>query len=350
MKAVRFTVLCLILAIAVAPATSTMADEQETLLNQLRDTFKKDYLSVGALMQVVGDVQPERTLPGRNGYSIANMRVSLTGKLDRGFGYFIQANLINTPALLDARLDWQTNEAFRLSVGKFKAPFSKELLTVASDIDFVNRARMIQAFSPGRQIGMMFSGWLGDRQIYYAAGMFNGNKSSINSNDNNDFLFAGRVAAHPRVFDAPDAGDLEVGVSAAHSSDSEFDLPDSDLPAFTGKRLLLGGDLRLTCKRWLLAGEGLYTELEPGEGESMEPYGFHATVGYMATDNIQLLGRWDSYNLDDLLVENPDSDWLILGVNYWPTGATELQVNYIVDIDSSDFDHHQVLVNVQVVF
>ena len=349
MKSIRFAILFCGVAFALVIATPAGADDTGTLLGELRNSFKKDYLSVGALLQVVADVQPERTFSGQNGYSIANMRLNLSGKLDRGFGYFFQANLINEPSVLDARLRWQACEAFVLSAGKFKAPFSKELLTVASDIDFVNRARMIQTFSPGRQIGVMLDGRLAGRRLHVAGGMFNGNRSTTNGNDNNDFLYVGRLTTLLDL-SAADDGSAEFGVSAAHSSDNCLTLPGDVMPCFSGTRLLLGADLRITWRRWLLAGEGLYARLQPTVGGRMEPYGFHATAGYMVSGNLQLLGRWDKYQSEDLFIDGDNSDLVLCGVNYWPSGATEVQINYIVDTDDTDIEHHQVLINVQIVF
>jgi len=40
-------------------------------------------------------------------------------------------------------------------------------------------------------------------------------------------------------------------------------------------------------------------------------------------------------------------DWMVLGLNVWPTSVTEFQVNYIVDTRDTAFDHHQLLVNFQ---
>jgi len=81
-------------------------------------------------------------------------------------------------------------------------------------------------------------------------------------------------------------------------------------------------------------------------GDAADPVGFHLTVGYKPSAKSQLLFRWDSLDPDGL---RRDLDLLILGLNLWPTGATEFQFNYIIPTQDS-LDNHQVLVNAQVGF
>jgi hypothetical protein len=70
----------------------------------------------------------------------------------------------------------------------------------------------------------------------------------------------------------------------------------------------------------------------------------------MVSGKSQLLARWDSFDARDLFNAEGKADWVVLGFNHWPTKATELQVNYIIDVDDNDLKHHQWLVNVQIVF
>ncbi len=322
--------------------------QDEPRFNELTKTFKKDYLSVGILLQSVGDFQIERSFAGNNGFNISNMRINLYGELDNGFGYLFKTNLISSPAILDAKMYYRVSPGFTLDAGQFKAPFSAEFLIGAGGIDFVNRSQVVTALAPGRQIGVQARGWASQNLASYAVGAFNGNSFRDNGNDNGDFLTAGRLAFYPKISSENNASDrLEIGVNAAISNDDRANFGGGFISGFQGKRTLLGGDFRLRRDKLLLSGEAIYARLKFGGSRTAKPTGFHATAGYMITGKSQLLLRWDSFTPDGL---QPDSRLLILGYNLWPTKVTELQVNYIISTDDGSIDHHQLLVNAQMNF
>lgn len=321
--------------------------EEEPLAEQLRKNFKKEYLKVGFLIQVVGDGQIERSFSGHSGFYVSNLRLILTGKLDKNFGYHFKANFIRSPAILDGFMYYQFSRNFTLDMGFFKAPFSREFLTGAEAIDMVNRPVVVSALGPGRQIGVQARGALDSKStVQYRLGLFNGNGYGNNNNDNEDFMYAGRLAFFPQVFNDRTAGSLEIGVNAAYSNDDGARIMGSN---FNGKRTLLGGDVRLVASEWLLAAEYIHANLKTDgfEERSFNPNGFYITGGYMPDAKNQLLVRWDGFHPDGLA---RDSDLLIFGFNHWPTSMTEFQVNYIINTDDSEFKHHQVLVNAQVAF
>lgn len=324
------------------------AQSGEPKFEELKETFKKDYLSLGVLMQTVGDFQIERSFPGNDGFSIANFRLMLSGELDKGFGYLLQANFVASPALLDAMMYYHLSENLMLDVGLFKAPFSKEFLTPASAIDFVNRSQAVTALTPGRQIGVQIAGTAANDIIQYQAGLFNGNSFRQNANDNDNFLYAGRLMLFPLLAGAerPEE-ELEIGLSLAVSKDDNATLGGILAQNFSGDRLLLGGDVRWAFGKYLVSGELVYGQLDFAPGPTQDIIGWHATGGVMLTPNSQALLRLDRLDPDNL---QSDSTLLIFGYNLWPTQATELQVNYIINTDNADIENHQILVNGQLGF
>ena len=124
-------------------------DNLDQSLEKLRDTFKKDYLSLGLVLQVVSDFQIERSFPGNNGFTMANMRFIVSGEFDQKFGYLMRTNFINSPAILDAKLHYRFSKKFIIDLGQFKSPFSHEFLIPAESIDFVNRSRAVALLAPG---------------------------------------------------------------------------------------------------------------------------------------------------------------------------------------------------------
>ncbi len=334
-------------AIAVLSAAPLPAQQPEPLLDALARAFQQDAFRVGALLQIVGDLQPERTLPGRNGFQVANARLGISGRLDGGWSYQLQTAFTGTPAILDARIGFTAAPWLTVDAGRFKAPFSRERLTSAAGIDFVNRAQVTTTLAPGRQVGAQARGRLSGGRVEYGVGAFNGN-GLASGNDNNDLMYVARVSFWPMGDPASAPADrrLEVGVNAATSHDRAAPVGGL-VPAYRGGRTLGGVDARLRRGRLLLAGEAIVADLDSTGGGSHTPAGWHATVGWHVNPRSQLLARWDAFRPDGLGL---DSDLLVLGWNRWPTRATEIQVNWIIDLNDAALKRHQLLVNLQVGF
>lgn len=328
-------------AILAIPTPGT-AQQGEPQFGELTRFLKRDYFSLGVLLQTVADVQAERTLPGENGFSIANFRLLVRGELDGRYGYFLQTNFAGSPSILDASMYYRPSSDVRFTVGQFKAPFSYEFLTSASAIDFVNRSQAVSTLVPGRQLGLAASVTPSAGAFGITAGVFNGNGTAPNGNDGDGVMVVGRFFGTLDVGD--DADQIIVGLNAAYSDDDNASFGGGYVTGFTGHRTLLGADVRAMVGQFLLSGEVDYAVLDPELGTTQHPWGGHATVGYMVRDDTQLLARFDFFD-PELGLER--QDWVVLGLNVWPTSATEFQVNYIVDTRDTAFDHHQLLVNFQ---
>ncbi len=322
------------------------ASTSEPLYKQFIENFQKPYFSVGFLQQTVADFQIERHLAGQNGFSIANFRLKIFGEFDGGFGYYLQTNFVKQPAMLDARIYYRFSPALRINAGLYKAPFSGEYLISAASIDFVNRSRAVTALVPGRQIGIMVDGQLEKKTFTYQLGIFNGNGSRANGNENNNFMYVGRLLFEKSIpLNSEENLQVKIGVNAAVSRDSLLNFGALYLSQFTGTRRLLGADVRLTAAGLLLAGEYLWSRFDPENGTCRSPRGYYLTLGKMITPKSQLLFRWDSINGDGLFSAD---DWFILGFNWWPTGVSEIQLNYIINTRNFHFKKNQILINFQI--
>lgn len=310
-------------------------------------TFQRDYLKLGVLLQVVGDVQGERTAAGLNGFSVANAWLRLQGKLDGGFGYLFQANMVGTPSIVDVMVSYRTNPAFGLQAGRFNVPFSREVMIYAGSIDFVNRSSVVTALAPNRDAGVSVGGRPGNGPVEYTVGAFNGNRTAGGGNDNNALLYAGRLSYRPNLVTPETPTDqFELAVNVAQSEDSTARIAGL-VPAFYGTRTLVGADMRLQRGPWMVSAEAIAATLVFSGGPKRSPIGWHATAGYMLTPTSQGLLRWDVLETDGLA---PDVHQIIAGYNLWPTRATELQLNYLVPVDGGGLKQHQLLVNLQVSF
>lgn len=339
--------LCVTLCVTflLVPAPAFAQQDDEPIYDQLAEMFKRDYLSIGVLLQAVADFQIDRTFPGNNGFNISNFRLSLSGELDQRFGYFLQTNFAGTPSILDARMYYRFTPQVAVDVGQFKAPFSYEFLTSAASIDFVNRSQVVTALAPGRQIGIQLRTNNSARTVGFNIGAFNGNGTRPNGNDSNNLLYAARLYGSRAVASSDGTETkIDLGVNVAFSDDELSSFGSGFATGFAGDRAILGADARLTLDRYLISGEVIYASLDPDVGLDRDAWGAHATAGYMFTDKVQGLIRWDGFDPDDGVGRR---DWIILGLNAWPTTVTEFQINYIIDTDNAEPDHHQLLVNFQ---
>ncbi len=342
-RALRAAALAPLLALAAAPGPGLASDEPgfDALAARLRTREARFVL----LVQSVADLQGERRyFGGHNGFSMAAVRPGVAGELDRGVSYAVKAELVRQPAILDARLSQAVGEAVTFDIGRFKVPFSKELLTGAGSIDFVNRAQAISALAPGRQAGLQARARLAGRRLHAAAGVWNGTASAA-GNDDEGFLYAGRLTARPFA-DSTSDGALELGVSAGIARDHALALLGGAIPSFSGERRLGGADVRWTGGPWLLAAEAIGAHLDPDGGGRFEPWGFHSTAGYRFHPRAQAVARFERFQRAGFA---PDLDLVVLGLNLTSSRLLSCQANFIVPTATGP-EHHQFLLNVQFEF
>ena len=326
---------------------------EEPLLNDLNNALKNKYFSLGALVQGVADFQPERP-NGVNGFQLAKARLKAGGTLDGGWGYKLQTDFSRQIALLDAVVNYEPTDGFGGSAGLFKAPFSYEYLVSAPDVKFVGRPQVIGALVPRRHVGIS-AAVSPTPGVTLQGGIFNGNGRTAAFNDNNQFLYSGRLTAAP-------AEGITLGASAAYNNRTElYERPDgaiffsnaaeppADVEAI-GSKLLLGADAHVDRGAWLLGAEAIYGRIDRSDDGSgaPQPFGHYVTLGYdLPTSGArqQVLLRWDAFTSD--LGEAPGSDLLIAGYNLWPTSVVQVQFNYVVPARDAAFDNHRVRADVQ---
>jgi hypothetical protein len=344
----RLIPLALALALAFALSmSSTAAADEEPLFDELKRRYQSAPLKFGALVQAVGLYAVGDSTQPNDGFGLANFRLSLGGKLDESWGYFLQASFIKRPAILDAAIRYKRWSAAQFEIGAMKAPFSAEFLTSAARIDFVSRSQVITALAPGRQVGLQVKG-MSSRGLGYAVGVVNGNGVSI-ANDDSQLMTVVRGTYSWSNSNAS-RRDLEAGINAYHSRDTDAPIGVPITGAFiaegfSGERVAAGADIRLAVDRWLFASELVVSRFDPRGGARVEPYGYYVTMGFHMAENTQLLVRWDSFAGDGVI---EDSDLVVLGLNYWPTTPTEVQLNAVFPTTGSR--DPRFLVNVQVAF
>ncbi len=112
---------------------------------------------------------------------------------------------------LDLWANWHQFPEFQIKIGQYKAPFGLEQLSSDTKLFTLERSQVTSALTPERQIGVQIWGKplasIFPEQkdlLTYAVGIFNGNGRNITVNDNNEYMYVGRLevqALKTKIFD-----------------------------------------------------------------------------------------------------------------------------------------------------
>lgn len=162
-----------------------------------------------------------------NTLSVRMLRLTVTGRILNDFQYTVQGqasgnteNLSDSPRLLDANIEWQKFNQFKVKAGQFKLPFTFDNASNPIDVGFTNfsqgRQKLVNASdrsgarsSNGRDIGVQIQGDLfpgsdGHSFLHYQVGVFNGQGTNTKDVDNQKDIVGG-------IWIAPING-LRIGV------------------------------------------------------------------------------------------------------------------------------------------
>ena len=253
----------------------------------------------------------------------------------------------------DIFINWHGIPEANIKVGQWKAPFGLEQLTPDATIFTIERSLPTGALTPERQIGAMLWGkpltnLLPEQKdlVTYYAGVFNGNGRNFNNNDNNEFMYVGRLELLPfkgklmgQDASLKIAGDYlfsrdETGTNISPALNLEVNA-DGSLTSFTltspDERHAYSFDAWLKVGPFDLIGEYLDEKVRPRGAtfSEFEASGFYVQGSYfLIPKKLQAVVKWESLDPDQ--VPNDGIHSITGGLNYYIHGdGLKLMANYV---------------------
>jgi phosphate-selective porin len=299
-------------------------------------------------------------------FRLRRTRVNLTGDFAEQFdfkveGDFGQGDGLNSNrtafSATDIFVNWHQFAEANVKVGQWKAPFGLEQLTPDPSLIIIERSLPTGAITPDRQIGAQLWGkpfaniWPDQKDLLtYYAGIFNGNGRNITNNDNNNFMYVGRLESTLfKGFFGKDSY-LKLGADVLNSRDdkgtnisstlnllvnadgslSPFVLPGAD------ERTAWGVDAWFNLGPFDLIGEYLQEKVNGRTVNGVPPgfsnfttNGYYITAAYfLIPKKLQLAVRWEDLNPGQM--GNDGIHSITGGLNYYIHGDDlKLMVDYI---------------------
>ncbi len=348
--------------------------EEEKLPVYVQQRGSELKLVLGGFIQVNFEDGDVSAFEGRFGqtalkdrFRLRRARINMTGDFAEQFDFKIEGDFGQSDGLNSSRtafsatdifLNWHQFPEAQVKIGQWKAPFGLEQLTPDTTLYIIERSLPTGAITPERQIGVQLWGkpfasvWPDEKDLLtYYAGIFNGNGRNITNNDNNNFMYVGRLES--TLFKSKMWGQessLKLGADVLNSRDdkgtnisqsltllvnddgslSPFVLPGAD------KRTAWSVDAWLKLGPFDLIGEYLEEYVNGRTVDGMPPgfanfttNGYYITAAYfLVPKKLQAAVQWQDLNPGQKGSDGIHS--ITGGLNYYIHGDDlKLMVNYI---------------------
>ena len=331
-------------------------------------------LTLGGFIQVNFEDGDVSAFEGRFGqtalkdrFRLRRARINLTGDFAENFDFKIEGDFEQSDGLSSSRTAFEATDIFvnwhqfpeaQVKIGQWKAPFGLEQLTPDTTLYIIERSLPTGALTPERQIGVQLWGkpfahiWPEQKDLLtYYGGIFNGNGRNTTNNDNNNFMYVGRLELLPfkgKIFGQDSS--LKLGGDVLNSRDDKgtnisqsgnlLVNTDGSLSAFTlpgaDERTAWSVDAWLNVGRFDLIGEYLQEKVNGRTVNGVRPGfanfttdGFQITSGFfLIPKKFQAAVQWQYLNPGQ---KGNDGIYSITGgLNYYiHSDSIKLMANYV---------------------
>lgn len=321
----------------------------------VRPSGKETKLALGGFIQALaesGGVTDARYGGMNDRFYLRRARINanasfaehFSAKLEADFGAAsIAAGSGARAQMTDGYVQWNRYPEATVRIGQFKTPFGFEQLFSDTKVFTIERGLVSDRLTISRQIGGMITGDVAARRLTYSVGAFNGNGVNIGNNDNDEFMFAGRLNG---ILLAGESGGHKftwtAGINAFSSEDSG---------TFTGRRSGFGLDTQLAFGPATLQAEWLQNTRDPVTGATVKSDGYSLLSAWAFDQHWRGVLRFDSYDSDTALGNTETDEW-IFGVDYLIKGDDlRLSFNYVIGDQPAPIGRDERLIGrLQVIF
>ena len=300
-------------------------------------------------------------------FRLRRARLTLTGDFAENFDFKVEGDFEQSDGISSNRTDFSGTDIFvnwhqfqeaQIKVGQWKAPFGLEQLTPDTTLLLIERSLPTGAITPDRQIGVQLWGkpfagiWPEQKDLLtYYAGVFNGNGRNVSINDNNNFMFVGRLESTlfktnlwnqeaslrlgGDVLNSRDDKGTNISQSLNLLVNSDGSLSPFVLPG-AAERTAWSVDAWLKLGPFDLIGEYLQETVNARTVNGVAPgfnsfntNGFYVTGGYyLIPKKLQAVVRWEDLNPGQK--GNDGIRSITGGLNYYIHGdALKVMANYV---------------------
>jgi phosphate-selective porin OprO and OprP len=329
-------------------------------------------------------------------FRLRRTRINLVGDFAENFDFKVEGDFEQGDGLSSGRSGFSATDIFvnwhqfpeaNIKVGQWKAPFGLEQITPDTKILTIERSLPTGALTPERQIGVQIWGkpltnlWPDEKELLtYYAGIFNGNGRNTITNDNNNFMYVGRLELLPwqgKLLDQ-DAS-LKLGGDILNSRDdagtnisqalnlkvnadgslTPFVLPSADeRTAWSLDAWLNIGPFDLIAEYFSEDVDGRTVAGVAPTFADFDPSGWYVQGSYfIIPKKLQVVVKWEELSPDQ--VANDGIRSITGGLNYYIHGdAIKLMANYVhtwsdfraAHPQFGDDEFDEVLLRLQVMF
>jgi phosphate-selective porin len=343
-------------------------------------------LALGGLLQTQYEGGDVSAFEGRFGsgaiddrFRLRRMRIGVTGDFAEQFDFKLEGEFVQSDTAvtvrnamgatiasnatrtsfggLDLWANWHRFPEFQIKVGQWKAPFGFEQISPDPKLLTPERSQVTSGLTPERQIGVQiwgkpFANIFPDQKDFltYYAGIFNGNGRNVTVNDNDEYMYVGRLELQPlqtKIFNQD--ATLKLGVNALSSHDAAGTVlspagnlrvnSDGSLSSFTApsaaERTAYGLDAYFHLGPFDLKAEYLSEDFDarPVSGPPLfndfRADGYYVEAGYyLIPKKLQLVTKYESFNPGQVANDNLSS--ITGGLNYYIKGDDiKIMAHYI---------------------
>jgi phosphate-selective porin OprO and OprP len=255
-------------------------------------------------------------VPANSGFFLPRQRIFFDGNITKRIEYELSINrgLGGTINILNAFINLHFDDRFQIRFGRYFTPFTYDQYAISNYwLPTPERSLFTTNVGLGRQIGLMGWGYLFDKRLDYAAGIFNGSRNSFESLANSmDFVTFLNARPFQESESLEFAKALNLGTSFAFGHQDQAPVPvafrigaggtNADVPGFgvtpflilnpdvieRGNRLLGSVHAAYFYKSLSLIGEwqygyGSYATVSNHSSVQVPFSGFYVVGGYFLT-------------------------------------------------------------------